>query len=102
MSMEVNKNTTFGEITNMFKNLIKESIREVLREDEFANKNVEDIKPTATRKEASDYLNISLPTLDTLIRTNQLEAFRIGRQVRITWKEIYRFRNDALVVTTNY
>lgn len=50
-------------------------------------------KKPATRKEAADHLGVSLPTLDTLIKTEQLKAFNIGRQVRINWNDLDSFLN---------
>lgn len=47
--------------------------------------------PPATRQEGSKFLGLSLPTFDTLLKTNQIKSFRIGRQVRIDWKELERY-----------
>ncbi|SCW88415.1 helix-turn-helix domain-containing protein [Mucilaginibacter sp. NFR10] len=48
-------------------------------------------KPPATRYEACEFLNISIPTLRKLIRLNQLPAFNIGRQIRINWSDLEQF-----------
>lgn len=53
-----------------------------------------EVKPPATRREACEFLNISLPTLDTLIRTNQIPSFCIGRQVRIRWTDLESYVNQ--------
>lgn len=53
-----------------------------------------DVRPPATRKEAADFLGLSLPTLDTLIKTDQLKAFNIGRQIRVNWNDLEAFLNE--------
>lgn len=49
------------------------------------------LQAPASRIEAARHLGISLPTLDTLIRTKQIKSFNIGRQVRIDWDELERY-----------
>lgn len=68
--------------------IFKGWIREVLAESKVAS---EQPKPPATRQQAAKFLGLSLPTLDTLIRTGQLNAFNIGRQVRIDWDQLDLF-----------
>jgi len=53
-----------------------------------------EVKPPATRQEACKFLNISLPTLDTLIKSNQIPCFSIGRQVRIRWCDLELYVNQ--------
>lgn len=52
-----------------------------------ANNQVKPLAP-ATKKQALEYLKISQPTLDLLIKTGQLKSFNIGRHVRIEWPEL--------------
>lgn len=47
-----------------------------------------EVKPPATRSQAKEFLNISLPTLDILLKTGQIPSFKIGRQVRINWSDL--------------
>ncbi len=74
-------------------------IRQLFREEMetffkgFASRKDNSTRPPATRKEASIFLGVSLPTLDILIKTNQLQAFNIGRQVRINWNDLESFLN---------
>lgn len=70
--------------------IFKGWVREVLAENKVAS---EQPKPPARRQEAAKFLGLSLPTLDTLIKTGQIKSFSIGRQVRIDWKEIEAFLN---------
>ncbi len=48
----------------------------------------------ATRKEAAAFLKINVATLHNLIKSGQLKSFRLGRNVRIKWDDIYEFIND--------
>ncbi|WP_262250097.1 helix-turn-helix domain-containing protein [Parapedobacter soli] len=72
-------------------------IRQLFREEietffkGLENKSEKSARPPATRKEAANHLGISLPTLDTLVKTGQLKSFNIGRQVRIDWGELESF-----------
>jgi excisionase family DNA binding protein len=50
-------------------------------------------EPPVSRQAAADHLGISKPTLDNLIKTGQLPAFNIGRQVRIKWSDIEAYVN---------
>jgi len=52
-----------------------------------------EIRAPATRQDACDYLNISIPTLYKLIKSNQLPTFFIGRSVRIRWSDLEDFVN---------
>lgn len=75
-----------------FQSLVKQAVYEALSEQ----KQTSDPEPTklrapATRNEAAKFLSLSLPTLDSLIRTEQLKAFNVGRQVRIDWNELEAF-----------
>lgn len=42
------------------------------------------------RAQSAEYLGITLPTLDMLIRSGQLRAFRIGRNVRLRKDDLDR------------
>lgn len=79
-----------------FQSLVKQAVHDALAE-QTAQQQAEtqqDARPPATRKEAAAYLGISLPTLDTLIKTKQINAFHIGSNVRITWAELERYVAD--------
>jgi len=47
----------------------------------------------ATRQDACEFLNVSMPTLHKLIKTNQIPSFFIGRSVRIHWSDLEDFVN---------
>ena len=47
----------------------------------------------ATRQDACVFLNVSMPTLHKLIKTNQIPTFFIGRSVRIRWSDLEGFVN---------
>jgi len=44
-----------------------------------------------TRKQAQDALGVGQTTIDKLIRTRQLKAFKVGQSVRIPREEIDRY-----------
>lgn len=48
-------------------------------------------KSPATRKLAAEYLGVSVPTVDLLVKSKQLRPTRIGRAVRFTWDELDAF-----------
>lgn len=50
-----------------------------------------DRKSPATRKLAAEYLGVSVPTVDLLVKSKQLRPTRIGRAVRFTWDELDAF-----------
>ena len=52
-----------------------------------------ELKAPATRQDACDFLNVSIPTLHKLIKTNQIATFSIGRSVRIRWSDLEAFVN---------
>lgn len=78
-----------------FQSLVKQAVQEALSEQIKENPKEETVRPPANRQEAAKYLTISLPTLDTLIRTEQIKAYRIGRQVRINWYELERYVKEG-------
>jgi excisionase family DNA binding protein len=45
----------------------------------------------ATRKEAAEYLGVSLRTVDALLKSGQLTPVRIGSSVRFTYKDLDTF-----------
>lgn len=55
-----------------------------------------EVKRPATKSEACKYLGISIPTLDILLRTDQIKHFRIGRQVRINWADLENYVNQQV------
>lgn len=71
-----------------FKAMVKQAVNEALSEQIKQAPKEEAVRPPATRQEACEFLKLSLPTLDTLIRTEQIRSYRIGRQVRINWYEL--------------
>jgi len=76
---------------------LKSVLSEILQEFNLIKPEEELPKPPATRKEAAQYLNISLPTLDTLLDRGSIASFKIGRQVRINWIDLegyVRSKND--------
>lgn len=75
--------------------LVREAVREELRchADQSLNGPEYVTKAPATRQQAAKFLNVSLPTLDKLIRSNQLTSFNIGRQIRIKWADLEAYVN---------
>lgn len=76
--------------TDELLNLIRQAVSEELCKINLDN-NKSDNRAPATRQEACRFLNISIPTLDKLIKSNQLPTFTIGRQVRIKWIDLLSF-----------
>ena len=72
---------------------LKSALIDVLSELKLIQLPETEAKAPVSRQEACKYLNISLPTLDSLINTGQLTAFNIGRQVRIRWQDIEAYVN---------
>ena len=54
----------------------------------------------ATRKEVSERLRISLPTLNTLTKEEVLKGYRIGSRVLYKWSEVEAVL--TLISTTKY
>lgn len=78
---------TESEIRQMMLEVAKEAVELFHRHQDHSD------RPPFTRKEAAIHLGVSLPTLDTLIKTGQIKSFNIGRSVRITWDELNRSAN---------
>lgn len=78
-----------------FQSIVKQAVKEALAEQAMPVPKTEPVRSPATRKEAAEFLGLSLPTLDTLIRTEQINAFRIGRKVRINWEELERYVKEG-------
>lgn len=74
-----------------FQSIVKQAVKEALAEQAKPEPTPEPARPPATRKEAANFLAVSLPTIDALIATDQLKAYRIGKQVRINREELERF-----------
>lgn len=49
-----------------------------------------------TRQEAADTLKISLPTLDKYISEGHLEAYKLGKSIRIAKEQLQKFLNNFL------
>lgn len=71
-----------------FESMVEQAISKALAGQLSANEQSQEPRAPANRREAATYLGISLPTLDSLIRTGQLKAKRIGRNVRIPWESL--------------
>ena len=74
------------ELLNLFKQELKQCLREVLREENIPSqitvKNQSDEKPIS-RKEAAEFLQVSTVTLDRYRRLDYIEAEQcIGKPVR--------------------
>lgn len=67
---------------------LRSALFDVLSEFNLIQKEESPLRAPATLKDACYFLNVSLPTLRTLIRTNQINAFQIGRQLRIKWDDL--------------
>jgi excisionase family DNA binding protein len=73
---------------------LKSALLDALSEISFIQApEIKSVKPPATLQEGCRFLNISPPTIRTLIRTHQLKSFYIGRQVRIRWSDLEDFVN---------
>jgi len=57
------------------------------------------VKSPATRVEACDYLNISLPTLSKLLKEGKIPCFNIGRSIRINWTDLEAFITNRGIIT---
>jgi excisionase family DNA binding protein len=85
-------NTTVQYITS--KEGLKSALFDVLCEFNLIQKTERIVRAPATLKEACYFLNISIPTLRALIRSNQIPAFQIGRQIRIRWENLEDYLNS--------
>lgn len=45
----------------------------------------------ANRTQAAKYLNVSVSTIDALVKSKQLKSFRIGKSVRFTYAGLDEF-----------
>jgi len=81
------------EIIVITKEELRELIKEAVKEAIVSNKSESKPSSPATRREASHFLGVSLPTLDILLKTNQIKSFNIGRQVRINWSDLDNYIN---------
>lgn len=68
-------------------------LRDLVSKVNLISATSETMKAPATRRDAAEYLGISLPTLDQLIKSNQLPVFNVGRQVRIKWSDLEDYIN---------
>ena len=69
-----------------------EGIRNIIREELKRSKEELFKNPKAyTRKEACEALAMSLPTLDGLIRSGKIKAFKEGRKIYIPEESISAF-----------
>lgn len=75
-----------------FLSLIEKAVRNVLKDYVPVDNNAS--KAPADKKEAASYLNISITTLDQLLKSAQLPSFKIGRQVRIRWSDLESYVNQ--------
>lgn len=74
---------------------LRAAMLDILKEATLTSKQtVAEIRPPATRKQAAKFLNISLPTLDILLKTKQLQSFEIGVQKRISWDTLEQYINQ--------
>lgn len=53
--------------------------------------NMLDRTKLATRQVAADYLEVSVGTIDNLVRSKQLKSTRIGKSVRFRWQDLDDF-----------
>lgn len=58
------------------------------------SKAIQEIKAPANRYQASSFLSVSLPTLDVLLKTQQIPSFKIGKQIRINWSDLENYVNQ--------
>ncbi len=76
------------------KGIIREVIREELQIIQMSGGiSRNGVIPLLTKVEAAKILGISLPTLDQLIKSNQLKVFRIGRHVKLKNIDIEEYLN---------
>ena len=48
----------------------------------------------AGKKEAEEYLRISRPTLNRLIKNGDLESRNVGTETRVTWHSVYVYLGE--------
>ena len=69
-------------IQNISRDEFADLVRQVIREEIAPNlKSLEPPVKYRTRKEVCELLNISLPTLDTYVRTGVITGKRIGKRI---------------------
>lgn len=73
-----------------FQSLVETAVSRALR-GSLPEEPKQEMRAPATRQEAAQFLGISLPTVDQLIRSKQLASFRIGKSVRINWSDLESF-----------
>jgi excisionase family DNA binding protein len=76
-----------------FLSLVEQAVRNVLKDYQPAS-TTDQPQPPATKKEAANYLGVSMPTLDALMRSGELKFFNIGRSVRLRWADIDAYINQ--------
>lgn len=86
------------ELEDALARIVEEKINFALQENSNKEKTTDD--SYITRKEVSQKLRISLPTLNTLTKSGVLQSYRIGKRVLYRPKEV----QEALtsIVTTKY
>jgi len=48
----------------------------------------------AGKKEAEEYLRVSRPTLNRLIKNGDLESRNVGTETRVTWHSVYVYLGE--------
>ena len=83
--------TAFEQQQQEFRRIVKETLREVLTENNFTQASkAEPQKQFLSRHEAAAMLGISLVTLDNYVKSGFISAFRLGHRVRFKYDDVLK------------
>lgn len=74
------------EIEAKFARIVEDKIRGLIQENNSQKENSKE--KYASRKEVSERLRISLPTLNSYIKQGKIKSYRIGRRILFKWDEV--------------
>lgn len=81
------------EIEAKFARIVEDKIRCLIQENNTQKEN--NREQYASRKEVSERLRISLPTLNSYIKQGKIKSYRIGRRVLFKWDEVEMVLDDV-------
>jgi len=83
--------TAFEQQQQEFRRIVKETLREVLTENNFATAaQAEPQKQFLSRQETAAMLGISLVTLDNYIKSGFISAYRLGHKIRFKYDDVLK------------
>lgn len=74
------------ELENKFAQIVEDKIKILLENNSRQEENQS--QKYITRKEVSQRLRVSLPTLNTLTKSGTIQGYRFGRRVLYKWDEV--------------